>query len=542
MALMIPSECSETTLSTAEIDLFFTLRSSFDDEWTIFHSFNMLARNRENKIIDTEIDFLFYHHALGILVLEVKGGQIKFEKGDWYQNNIKMKLGPDTQARLNKYNVIKYLEKYLNGELPISIGHAVCFPDYYGDLDKLPSSIYNIVISGYHMPHLNNIVVSIMKQYKSKDIRPLDKFLARTIRNALMPIFEFGSSLNDIFGQEERRIFQLTEKQIELLGFISEYKKALIRGCAGSGKTIMAVKKAKELAANGQSVLMLCYNKMLCEALAKELDNQREKITVSTYHDFCIDELVRAKYDLDFDNKSGDFWTIEIPEMFLKLLETKSIKYDAVIVDEGQDFREEYWISINDLIAEDGFYYIFYDPDQNLYDTKILPPQLSTPFILSQNCRSTKKIFEAIKPYSESDIKIGETSPTGVEVKEFSESNSILRRKHLSQVLHELIVEQSLKESQIVILGAHSLKNTCIGSDNKIGQFIISENVLPSKQVIPYYTFMKYKGLESDVVILLDVDANDLRWKRKSALYTAMSRAKHLLYIFYSYKTEHKGN
>jgi superfamily I DNA and RNA helicase len=356
--------------------------------------------------------------------------------------------------------------------------------------------------------------------------------MLRTIKNALMPIFEFGTSLIDIIGQEERRIFKLTEKQIELLNFISEYKKALIKGCAGSGKTIMAIKKAKELASSGKSVLMLCYNKMLSAALKKELENNNN-ITVSTYHDFCIAELQKANYDIDFNNFSGELWTVEIPHMFLKLIEDNPIKYDAVIVDEGQDFKEEYWISINDLILEDGYYYIFYDSDQNLFDTKLMLPKLSIPFILSQNCRSTKRIFEAIKPYSDSDIKIGENSPIGSEVKEFSEQNLVLRRKQLSQILHELIVDQKLKEDQIVILGGHSLKNTCIGTDNKIGQFTIVENSSPKNKVIPYYTYMKYKGLESDVVILLDVDLADPRWKKKSALYTAMSRAKHILYILY---------
>ena len=45
---------------------------------------------------------------------------------------------------------------------------------------------------------------------------------------------------------------------------------------------------------------------------------------------------------------------------------------------------------------------------------------------------------------------------------------------------------------------------------------------------------MKYKGCESKVVILLDVDDNDPRWSNKHGIYTAMSRAMHKLIMLYS--------
>ena len=133
--------------------------------------------------------------------------------------------------------------------------------------------------------------------------------------------------------------------------------------------------------------------------------------------------------------------------------------------------------------------------------------------------------------HSELNTRISDKAPIGVEVIEYYSLNKKIRRKYLSQLLHNLIIEKKLKEHQIVIIGGHSLRNTCIGEDNKIGQFIISKNGSPAEKIIPYYTYMKYKGLESDVVILLDVENHDPRWSKKSSLYTAMSRAKHLLYI-----------
>ena len=48
---------------------------------------------------------------------------------------------------------------------------------------------------------------------------------------------------------------------------------------------------------------------------------------------------------------------------------------------------------------------------------------------------------------------------------------------------------------------------------------------------IAYFTYMKYKGCESKVVILQDVDDEDERWASKNGIYTAMSRAVHQLAI-----------
>ncbi|MEI6425311.1 MAG: nuclease-related domain-containing protein, partial [Lentisphaerota bacterium] len=106
MARMIPAECSQHTNSPAEEKLFDVLKISLDEGWTVFHSFNTLARNREKKLIDCEIDFLIFHKELGLLSLEVKGGQISFRDGYWLQNGWNLEKGPVEQARFNKYAVI----------------------------------------------------------------------------------------------------------------------------------------------------------------------------------------------------------------------------------------------------------------------------------------------------------------------------------------------------------------------------------------------------------------------------------------------------
>jgi superfamily I DNA and RNA helicase len=226
-----------------------------------------------------------------------------------------------------------------------------------------------------------------------------------------------------------------------------------------------------------------------------------------------------------------EFWNTTLPGEFFEYIVDHPIKYDAVIVDEAQDFRVEFWDSVPELVGDDGWFYIFYDPDQNLFDTKLQIPNLGHEFMLTKNCRNTNAIFNEIKNIA--SIKItSDDAPEGSPVEHFSAKSANDTRNILSRILHSLVVNERISNEHIVILGAHNLKHTSLGSDNKVKTFTIWENQkLPDEKSIAYHTYYKFKGCESNVVIILDYNKNDDAWSKQATLYTAMSRAKHKLYI-----------
>lgn len=535
MARMIPATLPDEVESQAERAIFPVLRDRLDDSFTVFHSFKLITRNLDERFVEGEIDYLIYSPQNGFLVLEVKGGTISYdgESGNWSQNRRPIR-DPFAQARASMHELLGFLRKSLKKTPPLPLAYAVCFPDIFTPLQILPSSAdRQICLTGADFPHLQERVIGILRTFTRQPVQPLDSLDNDRIRRAIMPYCEYGQTLADRIGQTEHRLLTLTENQCILLDFIHDCKKALIKGCAGSGKSIMAVKKARDLASEGNRVLLLAYNQMIGERLAATLRDVSGLVTVSTYHNFCMSQLL--KYDRLPQMRKDDrsYWESDIPEAFFDLIKEQPIHYDALIVDEGQDFLTEYWVTVSSLVKPEGYFYIFYDPGQNLYGSEMQFPFHQPVFTLNKNCRNARQVFEKLKPYGPAGMRLWENAPEGENVIEERSPHPRVRLHLLRSILHRLVNEEGLSPSRIVVLGGHSMKHTCIGDSRRLGNFTISDSTEDAPDVIHYHTHMKFKGCEADVVILLDVDPKDERWSN-AGLYTAISRARHALYIIWT--------
>ena len=189
----------------------------------------------------------------------------------------------------------------------------------------------------------------------------------------LSPMFEYGSKLSENIQLGEKQFFLFTEQQCAILDALAQFKKLQICGCAGSGKTIMAIKKAKTLAAQGKSVLLLCFNQLLAGYLQKSVKHI-PKIKAAAFFEFCIELLKIPEQQIAKYRTNPRLYSEVLPKLLRTYIEQKMLCYDAVIVDEGQDFTEEAWSVISLLPVEDGHFYIFYDSDQNIYTQKLQLP------------------------------------------------------------------------------------------------------------------------------------------------------------------------
>jgi superfamily II DNA or RNA helicase len=168
------------------------------------------------------------------------------------------------------------------------LGHAVCFPDVFSEMSNLPADADpGITITGSLLNHLSDVIPDIFKNFKDDKHRFVNAQESEVVRKTLIPVFEYGTSIVDLMGAAEQKIFSLTDEQCEWLDTLGNRKRVLVKGCAGTGKTILALKKARELAQDGKRVLLLCYNVPLGRHLVESLKDARGDIIAGTYHNFC---------------------------------------------------------------------------------------------------------------------------------------------------------------------------------------------------------------------------------------------------------------
>jgi superfamily I DNA and RNA helicase len=227
---------------------------------------------------------------------------------------------------------------------------------------------------------------------------------------------------------ERDRIVQITlDQRATLLGLL-EGERVLVEGTAGSGKTLLALEFALTLADRGARVLLLCYNRHLCAWLQELATHDTRakgmggRLDITTFHACALNLARRARIAFEVPNAGEQtFWDDEVPLIMEQALEVLRARgqaeiFDAVIVDEAQDFAPDWWVTIESLSREGraGRLYAFHDLNQSLRSTAKLPPvPFPTRFRLSTNCRNTKAIARSGASLARIEVRLLPGSPTG---------------------------------------------------------------------------------------------------------------------------------
>ncbi len=258
------------------------------------------------------------------------------------------------------------------------------------DLLTLETAIFNSVSKMDVLLRQNN-------QLKYTDIKQLVQNIKKTNsdRKFSKPIVDYMSSLNN-------RIEYLTKEQYRMIRCLNEMSHVRVQGSAGSGKTLVASEKAIRLAESGLKTLFLCHNPLLAEYVKSLVLGSG--VIVTSFSEWVAD-ICGYKKDGQFDwNHYVEPDSSMIEEAF-NLMESRPNLYDAIIVDEGQDFKSEWWILVELLIPENGTFYIFHDDDQALLPHRAEYPIKKPVVDISRNCRNAGKIFRMMQPFSQQQIE-----------------------------------------------------------------------------------------------------------------------------------------
>lgn len=276
MAVFIPDVKPEDfNNSPGEKEVYEALKLLGKD-YTVFYSLSWISIGNDRTI--GEADFILFHPVHGIMVIEVKSGEIEYKGGKWIQTNRnsgqKKEISPYVQARKSQYEIFDRIIKHANRTRftrPM-LCYAVWFPSIeFKPNDELPpEAAVEITFDKKSLLNAQSVIEDAYDFWKDKlrvNTRPLSGDDTRCVMDVLCPYFHAVPKLGTTINESEHIYIRLTNQQIALLDFLVEQDTAVIHGLAGTGKTVLAIEKAKMLAAQGESVLFLCYNSFLRDSL-----------------------------------------------------------------------------------------------------------------------------------------------------------------------------------------------------------------------------------------------------------------------------------
>lgn len=554
--MMIP-DLSEAQLadlpSQAEAKVYRALRDSLPPDFVVFFQVGWILRREEEQAKDGETDFLVCHPEKGYLCIEVKGGGVGFDShsGEWFSIDRHQRKhainNPISQALRAKYSIRSKLNEHQRWKdlslTNVLRGHAVFFPDI-GNATVLSRPDMPVTLIGCAKDLQDTKAwIDAAFAYWGNDVSnftPLGRRGVDVLRDVFARSFVVVPLVSSQLAEQEARRLVLTNDQIRVLDFLRSHRRVAVSGGAGTGKTVLALEKAKRLASEGFKTLLTCYNRQLADYLST-VCGAVPNLDVMGFHQLCHRQVERANRvsgrDLVAEAKvtypGKDLYEVQLPNALAYSLEILPDRYDAIVCDEGQDFRDEFWVPLELLLSDydTSPLYVFYDDNQNLYARAGTFPIRDEPFSLTTNCRNTAPIHEAAYKHYKG-VPVSPPDIQGDDV-QFEESPS--RESQAAKInsrITDLVARQGVAPGDITVLIADAFhKSEYYAALRRLPlprtATWLEEGVRGSNTVL-MDTIQRFKGLESPVVILWGLDTIDLS-RHQELLYVGMSRAKSLL-------------
>jgi hypothetical protein len=517
MARFFPS--SQKPSVPASEKLVFDGLKKLGNDWVVVHGLRFIipARGRRPPR-NGEVDFVLAHPKQGLIVLEVKGGRYEIKHGSWYTfpegKRTAMNQSPFAQATQNRYELADHIADQV-GLRGLPFGHAVAFTDGAPDGDLGPDAPRSIIVDGTEIANLVPAVGRICTHWFTPGSRHLSDRQFEQVISVLAPTAAIAADQRYFVDVTMTSVRQFTERQLRFTneqltviqattsgGFVS------VLGAAGTGKTIIAARRAAQLAGDGMKVLFMADQRYLHGALLTQPSLRHPNIILGTPEE-VITKLRPVSDPVDCERP---LW-----ERFMEAAEMGAI-VDAVIVDEAQNCDDDLLEAIHSFHAK--VCHLYADPYQRDSSGMWRPSGSPLTFWLTQNCRNSLPIAKMVARIGGTLTPSEGADGRAVRFIEAERDRLAFERQFADIVAKRL---RTLDLSEVAIL-------TCNPDTSSLRKVLDAQKVRvarrPGDQGVTLIPASEFRGCESPVVLLVAGPGHDcLAEAMTTNHYVAVSRA-----------------
>ncbi len=354
-------------------------------------------------------DIVVLRKDSGLLIIEVKDWDLVNytvdRKGRWSLLDGTMIKSPFSQVQSYKENIFELhiddlLSKQIkNSQMFTTVSCAVYFHNYSlneinklifpeGSEEKYKKWLNYITIWGNNSLRNNILQDFLHKKYLDRKSKLFDFDLYLKIKRYLQPprhLIEQGKEIR--YSDEQRQLI------------VSKPGDQKIKGVAGCGKTLVLAKRAVNayLRTKGK-VLILTYNITLRNYIHDKINEVREdfgwdNFLILHYHEFFTSQA--NNFNLTLDTK-----TSYEENDFFERVKVKLPKYEAIFIDEAQDYKYEWFFIIKKyFLTQGGEFVIFADEKQNIYERNLdtdKKTKTNIPGRWNEQLKTTKRLSNSI--------------------------------------------------------------------------------------------------------------------------------------------------
>jgi len=523
MAQIIPDgwrEIAVTGAAQREIETLAVLADALPESYTVYHAVHW-SNIEHHYCIFGEIDFAVVNRAGDLLLIEQKSGFLD----ETPEGLVKQYPGKSKSVPLQISRMVGALRNKLASRADIPSIHvdALLYCPDYKVRDPLTAGLNpERIVDNSRRDQLAQLICKILPEREEGAATPkVHRFLRDQI--------QLESDVSALMGRARSLVTRISgglahwARQLEYAPF-----RLRVTGTAGSGKTQLALTEYRAALEAGKRPLYVCYNRPLADHFNRIAPSGG---LACTFHQLC-DLRVRAA------GETPDFKAVDAFEHLQaragELPVGEDFLFDAVIVDEGQDFSETWRDFVFRHARPEARLLWLEDPLQNLYGRPPVPLPGWVTLHARQNFRSPRPVVRMLQQLLPGELPIEAASPFAIEDIDFI---TYTDTAGLFQGIKDAVRQcysGGFKKHDVAIVSYHGRDRSALmpldrlganalmrftGNYDLFGQPVYSEGDLLLESVY------RFKGQAAPAVIFAEVDFEALDEKAIRKLFVGATRA-----------------